>query len=353
MKKASFLIVFSIFFFSLIIVVILFLYASEKPNHQHASFLRKFILDPIQISEVLDVQYNSYYVAGVTKNHIYFGNISGARHLLVSNSSLTDTQHVEMSIEGIDKLEFRRIRVKVDSPYFYISDGTTPAIFRGSLGSWRADRFMYDSAHFMQSIPINSKSYVIRTTSRTTNSTALGKVTNTPPYVKLAHDLLEKQVDGKFCVDGMMHFNKDMNWLVYVYYYRNQFICADSSLNLLYRGNTIDTVSKAKIKLAEIKSENSITVAAPPMMVNKKSCVSGNNLFVNSNLLAKNEDKKKFESSSVIDVYNLKDGKYQYSFYLPKYNKRKLREFQVLGDTLIALYDHYVLKYQLNPKYFI
>ena len=70
-------------------------------------------------------------------------------------------------------------------------------------------------------------------------------------------------------------------------------------------------------------------------------------------MLAKNEDEKKFENSSVIDTYNLRDGQYQFSFYLPKHNEKKMREFKVSGDMLIALYDHYVLKYQFDPKHLL
>lgn len=350
-KNTPIIILCSIVFFGVLVVFILYANTSEKTNHQYNSFQRTFLPKTVDLSSTLDVKYNSYYIAGANANHLYFGNVAGSRHLLLTDLNLADTQHVELKIQGLEGLKFRSIRVQVDSPYFYWSDGSVPAIFRGTLMDWQASRYTYDSAYFMDVIPISSSSFLLRTTSRQSKEFVLGKEANNPPYIQLAPNLLEKQIDGKFCVDGMMHYSKHLNWLVYVYFYRNQFICADSSLNLIYRGNTIDTVSQAKIKVEEIKSDRSLTMAAPPIMVNKKSCVSGGQLFINSNLLAKNEKKEIFEQSSVIDVYDLKNGKYLHSFYLPKHNGMKMREFQVFDDLLIVLYDHYIVKYQLNPDY--
>lgn len=351
-KRTSFLFLSCIFVLGIGAVFILFLYSSEKPNHKFNSFLRLFPENPLKSKKTLDIKYNSYYIAGATRESIYFGNIQATRHIIRTNINLSDTQHIALDIEGLDELKFSSITVHIDSPYFYFADGSTPAIFKGSIKNWRAQRYMYDSVYFMESIPINKTSFAIRSISSSSGEITLGKVTNNPPYVKLAPNLLEKQIDGKFCKDGTLHYNRGLGWLIYVYRYRNQFICTDTTLNLLYKGNTIDTVSWAKIKVTEIESDKSITMAVPPIIVNRSSCVSGKWLFINSNLLAKNEDKNSFENSSVIDIYNLKDGQYQFSFYIPLHNNKKMREFKVFDTTLIALYDHYAIKYQLDLSYF-
>lgn len=224
-------------------------------------------------------------------------------------------------------------------------------MLKGLIGQWHAKRYVYDSAYFTEAVPISPASFIIRSVSRT-NRNFLSKETSTLPHLQIDTTLLAKQVDGLFCTDGMMHFNHDLNMLVYLYFYRNQFICMDTSLNLRYRGKTIDTVSHAQIKVASIRSDNSITLAAPPLMVNKKSATSGQYLFVNSALQAKNETAEAFNTASVIDVYDLRNGIYQFSFYLFDFNEEKLREFKVAGDKLVALYDHYAVIHRLEPKYF-
>jgi hypothetical protein len=153
-------------------------------------------------------------------------------------------------------------------------------------------------------------------------------------------------------VDGTLHFDKETNRLIYLYFYRNQYSVMDTNLNLLYRGNTIDTVSRAKLKIAAIASDNSENLAAPPVFVNKYSCIAGDLLLLNSNLLSKNEDPEIFAKTSVIDVYSLKDRSYKFSFYIPDYRGKKLRGFRVFGKRLFVLFDHYVLSYPLQPYYF-
>lgn len=350
--KTTILMLIGVLIFSIGIVVYSFLYNSDKANYQHTSFNRNFLHDAIQLTSQLDIQYNSYYLAGATQENIYFGNVTAPWKMLMTNTMLSDSQHVKLQTEGQDDFTFHSIYVTVDSPYFYLVEGSIPAIFKGNIVDWYGYRHTYGNAPFLESKPINETSFVMRTISSRSKEFTLGKQMNFHPYVKLAPGLLEKQIDGSFCTDGMLHFNKELGMLVYVYYYRNQFICADTSLNLLYRGNTIDTISQAKITVAKIKSDSTITLSSPPLTVNNKSCVSGNWLFINSNILAKNEGVKDFEHSSVIDVYNLKDGQYQFSFYLPEHKGKKVREFKVYDYMLIAMYDHYVLKYQLDPHYF-
>jgi hypothetical protein len=69
-------------------------------------------------------------------------------------------------------------------------------------------------------------------------------------------------------------------------------------------------------------------LAEPPPIVNKKSTVSEKYLFINSGLKANNEEKELFSEYSVIDVYSVEDGKYQFSFYLPKHRGIKTNKFQ-------------------------
>jgi hypothetical protein len=347
--RKTFILVSVVFFFSLLVIVVLYL-VSDRLNHQHSAFTRLFPPHPVLFDRAIDVQYNSYYIAGATPMHFYLASFTAPLHLLSLNTVSADTQHVRITMKD-DLQRFRSIRVKVDSPFFYITDGVRPALLKGHVGPWHASRYMYDSAYFTEAVPLGPASFVIRSVSRIKGN-FLSKQTNTYPHLRPDTTLLVKQVDGLFCTDGMMHFNRDLNMLVYLYHYRNQFICMDTSLNLRYRGNTIDTVSRAQIKVASIRSDHSVTLAAPPLMVNKKSATSGNYLFVNSALQAKNETAESFNNASVIDVYDLRDGLYRFSFYLFDFNKEKPREFRVAGDRLVALYNHYAVVYRLEEKYF-
>ncbi len=333
------------------IAVVFSLYVkSGKFNRQSNGFVRSFLPSPALPSNVLNIQYNSYYIAGNTRNHIYLGNETAPLHLLVSNTSLSDTQHVNIIVDT--KTKPFSGHLTIDSPYFHITDRISHSFFRGTLNKFKIEQCMHDSLFFDEAVPISNWSFAVRTIKQYTREYTLAKKTFYPSFVKMVPGLLEKQIDGMFCTDGMLNYDPRQSLLVYVYYYRNQYICTDTNLELKYRGKTVDTTSRAKIRVTKIKSENSFTLAGPPIIVNKNSCISENNLFINSSLLANNEKKEIFDNVSVIDVYDLKKGLYKFSFYLSDYKNQKIKNFRVFDNTLFAVAGEYLLTYKLNQAYF-
>lgn len=330
------------------------LYAmSDRTNHRNNSFVRLFPPGVITKSVVFDIKYNSYYIAGTTDENIYLGNLTAPTHLLTINRMLTDTQHVNLKVNFNGRVRLKTLQLKINDPFFYLTDGTTiPGLFRGRIGDWVASRFMFDSVYFNECAVLGHSSLALRSLRSSTGEYELGKLLNDPTHFQFKPNLLEKQVDGKFCVDGMLHYNEELNRLVYLYYYRNQYIVMDTLLNLEYRGNTIDTIRTAKFKVGRIESENAVTMTTRPYMVNKMSTVYGNWLFVNSNSMAKNESETKYNRSSVIDVYDLRTGEYLLSFYLLDYKDTKVRNFRIIEDAIIVLHDHYIIKYDLTNKFF-
>src|SRR5260221_33133 len=344
--------IFSCFAMSIASVAVLFLMSSEMKS-KHNSFLRLFPSHPVLEGNSLDLRVNSYYLAGGTAHHIYLGNYSSPLHVLILNTTLTDSQHVKLNVKGIMDQKFWSVRVKVDSPNFYVTDGAAPRIYKGNVCDWNADRFQYDQEYFLDIEPMNSNSFAIKSLNKNTEESMLGKIASDSPHYQFKPSLLQKQIDGFFCTDGMMHYDKELDRLVYLYRYRNQYMVMDSSLNLVFRGKTIDTISRAKITVATVGSNGSRTMASPPLMVNKRSATFENWLFVNSNLLARNDHPKAFDEGSVIDVYHLINSKYEFSFYLFHYNgKERMRDFGVWGDRLIALFGTHIQEYDLTPNYF-
>jgi hypothetical protein len=338
-----------LFTFSLLSILVLFI-SSREPGREPNGFRRKLSGLVLQEPKVLDIQFNSYYPAGVTADKIYLGNVTAPLHLLAVDSGLTNASRLTIAVQ--EDLRIEATRITIDSTNFYMGDLVSYDFYRGSLGDLTASRYMYDSVFFAEAVPISPSTFAIRTFASDAREYVLARETSYPPHISRVPGLLEKQVDGLFCTDGMLRYDQESNRLVYLYYYRNEFVCMDTALKLIYRANTIDTTTRAKIEVVEIESEKSLTLGSPPLIVNKKSCVSGGLLFVNSNLMANNEYKEKFNDASVIDVYSLADGKYRISFYLPTYENQKIKYFMVHGDRLIAVYAHYLLSYRMNTEYF-
>jgi hypothetical protein len=320
---------------------------STSTNSPKNVFLRLFPPHAVINSKQLDVGLSSYYIAGGTSKNFYLSNYEDPTHILVGDYTLSDTQRVSLSVPDTMIL-VNTTSVAVDSPYVYLVEGATSMILRGGLVDFRMEVVKSPRISSFLAVPVSPSSFVLRTYDEKLKQNILSRVSINSPDIQHAPHILEKQVDGFFCTDGMLHYSHDLARMMYVYFYRNEFICMDTALNILYKGHTLDTVSQAKIKVEEIQSEKQFTMASPPLIVSKTSCVSGNWLLIHSALAANNEDIESFRGNSVIDVYSLKDGQYHFSFYLPDIHGEKVTSFRVFGNMLVAVQDRYLSVYKLN-----
>lgn len=327
------------------------MFLSHDLVHYNNSFVRQFPPHAIDNLDTCDIEFNSYYFAGGTGRTLYLGNYTAPLHALTLNARLDTIQTVNISLKDDSGLAYKFMYLRVDSPQFYLFDGSEPANLRGKVDNWVATPYLPNLAYYADAEPINASTLVIRTTNVNKEYT-LGIERHDNPEVRLVEGILEKQIDGRFCVDGMLLHNREMNLVLYLYYYRNQFLVMDEDLTLINRFNTIDTTSKAKIEVTQLSSSNAKTFSAPPLLTNKKSSTWKNFLFVNSGLMARNEDRNIFDKTSVIDVYDIRNGSYRFSFYIRDFKGHRLKDFAVYGNRLFCIHDRYIISYSLTPKYF-
>lgn len=354
MKRKQFLILGGSALMCVAILMLLYAFSPLTKKMYRGGFERKLAPANDMIErKTFNLGFNSYYIAGITADKIYLGNWTAPLKLVIVNRALTDTSEVKLELVGLDSImEPGSFKLAVDSPYFFVSHGVLPIILRGEIDNWRAKSIMPDSAYFfVEAVPIGGSSFVLRSFSTTNQGYELAKKTTSAPYFSFNYNLLQKQVDGLFCLDGQLGYSKELNKLVYTHFYRNEFIVADTNLNLVYRGHTIDTFSHARVNVTHIESRNQEMLISPPSQINKRSVISGKYIFIESNLLAKNEDVKNFRNGSVIDVYRLADGNYLHSFYINKYKDIPLSHFSVNNNQLVALFGRHLVVYDLNYKY--
>ena len=92
-------------------------------------------------------------------------------------------------------------------------------------------------------------------------------------------------------------------------------------------------------------------MAEPPLTVNNGMIVDGENLFVHSNMMAKNESLERFKSQSVIDVYNIEDGSYRFSFYVEKNDGNQMQDFRANESILVVLFKGLLVTFELPSAY--
>ncbi|MCX2680742.1 hypothetical protein OOZ15_12385 [Galbibacter sp. EGI 63066] len=326
---------------------------SEQKIHRNNAFTRRYLPHPILNKYELPIKYNSYYLAGHSGDTLYLGNTTAPLHLLQVNLNAKDTVHVRIKLNRTD-FPLRTLKVNVQPPYFFVMDGTVPCIFRGSIKNWEADVWMKDKAYFRKAFPVDSNTICINTISSKTQMATLGLIGKSDDdfNIRLNPEILEKQIDGIFDVNGIMTSSSTGKAIGYIYSYRNQFMIMDSNLNLLKRLRTIDTVQKAQIKLTQHTKSEITQMKAPPLLVNKMAAMSERFLFVGSDRLGKNEDKSMLKEASIIDVYDWKKETYEFSFYLYNIKEVKVRKFGVYGRYLVALAGDWLSIYELRNELF-
>ncbi|SDX74784.1 MauE/DoxX family redox-associated membrane protein [Flavobacterium degerlachei] len=333
--------------FSVGAVVVLFV-SSEEIMHHENPFIRRYPHHPIALTHTADLKFNSYYFAGYANDRVYLGNYTDPLHVLSMDTTLQHRQILKIAFDRTD-IPFRMAKVLVRAPYFYLMDGTVPTIFRGDITDWKVRKELKGCPNFTLAEPIDSITIAFRSNSSKNGAHVLGFFSSgRPSKIHCAPQLLQKQIDGIFDTDGMLQYSKELNRIVYVYFYRNQFIVADKNATLDYRGNTIDTVAHAKIKIAYLKGKTERKMAAPPLTVNAHTAICNNLLFVHSKVPGRYENNTLWKQASIIDVYDLKKNAYVMSFPVYKIDNKELQSLFVTSTHLYALIGTQLVIYELN-----
>jgi len=113
-----------------------------------------------------------------------------------------------------------------------------------------------------------------------------------------------------------------------------------------YISHTIDTISSNSVDYTEErKNEKSkISAASARKLVNRDVVLDSKNglLYVISNLKADNETATSFRKNNVIDIYNIYNGKYLNSFYIPKQFEQTIKSLIIQDQFIIVLYKEYM-----------
>ena len=323
----------------------LYAIAIFKKNKSN-SFIRQLPSHIIEGQNSVDLTDNRFYFIGPRDHQILFGRFDRYDQVLAVDEGL------KSKLENIKSDRNFKINQGAlfasDSANLYFADGISGIVRYGILTELLLNKKI-NSPYFSAYIPISNNSFILRCTTKERENVLVKSVIR-PNTLSEHPELLQKQIDGLFCTDGALIKVPNSKWIFYIYYYRNQFICADTNLNLKYRGKTIDTNAHAKIKVSEIKSMKQIELSSPPEYVNLRATANRRYLFIQSALRADNELEQVHKYNAAIDVYAIKDGKYQFSFYLPNFLGQKLSDFKVYDNHLFALYGSYLYKYKLNFK---
>jgi hypothetical protein len=317
------------------------------------AFTRKMLPDHfIKLDKIVDLEVNSYYIAGTAKDNIFLGNHTAPLLLVKFNRDLEKKESIRIQIEGIDEGDtIEPLQANVWETGFALSNGQTGRIVYGKSKPWIAKNLFSDSVYFFTTIVhLKDLDFIVRSYNNITKSYELAKISPNTPHIKFNTSLLNRQIDGLFCLEGTMTFNSYHGTLVYAHRYRNELVLADSNLNLIKRATTLDTISHARVTVSEINDNTSVMSTTPPQQ-NLNCATDGDYIFVNSNVLSKSEDDATLDNKSIIDIFKIQDGSYVGSFYIPYYKSNRINSMLALNSSLITMNGQYMNRYTLKTEY--
>lgn len=321
---------------------------SDKINRHPNNFVRLF--PPHVSAEYFSMKLpaDRFKIAGLMGDNIFLQEKKDIVNVLMLNLHSKSKKIIKLGLERqIENTKHSSFKLYIDSSRFFLISSDLSIIYEGFTNGWKADKVKSTFEYLAEVKPLGGGSFLVRVFNKTYGF-ILGKWTKSSDRLQLFPELLNIQNNEPLSTDGMIHYDSKTSKIVYIHYYNNNITCLDTNFNLLFITKTIDTIAKSKIKTNRTITTGDITMATPPLTVNKRSCVSNGYLFVNSSLMATNENIEYFNRSSVIDVYSLKNGKYKLSFYISPSKGDKLKEFKVDKKMLVVLYEHSLHVYKLN-----
>ncbi|MFH6967760.1 MauE/DoxX family redox-associated membrane protein [Flavobacterium sp. FlaQc-28] len=334
--------------FSTAAIVILYIW-SDRIMHYENPFIRRYPNHAATALAEKDIKFNSYYFAGTSNGRIYLGNSTAPLQLLSFDMTLNNSRIDRITFDP-GKIPFKMVRIAVKDKYFYLKDGSVPVIFRGVTADWKINKKLDGIHYFDQAEPIDSTAVVFRSNNGKNLANILGVFkAGSQKKIEYKETLLQKQIDGVFDTDGKLLYAENPDRIIYLYYYRNEFIVAGKEGDLKFRGNTIDTITKAKIKVSYLENHTVRKMSAPPLIVNANAAVCRNLLFVYSKIKGKHEIGKLWDQACIIDVYDLTKNTYLLSFPVYNIGSQRLKNFVVTPSHLYGLIGSEIVVYDLKP----
>ena len=324
---------------------------ATAPMRQKSGFARQFIYKISQPINIASKDPWTWRISGIRNNIFY---IQGRRPDQIIRISY-DLQHADTLFLPVasDELTLSNFELLVDSSQVWLFAKNVPAISCIGLNSkFKVEQKHFPPANYTRAIKTGPHTFVFRGFDTSLHS---------PDQIFLKGNLLtgslqreqgisERPGDAGISTAGLLHYDTTTHLLLYVFFFSNRFLCLDTNLNLRYRGNTIDTLHALQTRGGSMKSVSAIsyTNVSPSRIVNRANCVADGKLFNYSEIKADNESTQNFIHNAVIDVYDLPDGQYAGSFYIPDHEGEKLQQFRLFNDTLLVLYKHYMATYRLQ-----
>lgn len=331
-------------------VIVALAWVSNNKITTEKGFNRQFnIVNNASIVNTIIKREDITAIGGVSKNRIYF-QTKNPNQLVSTDLELKNDTDIVFDFGKNQRLG-TKFKYIVDSPLAYIFAGNVPAVIVVNIPTKEKKIYQFTNSLFSRGVPISKQTFAVRGFDSLIRTVDQIFMKFDPENSRLYKEdmVSERRNDGGISTDGVLQYDSTTNTLSYVFFYRNEFICMDTNLNVIYKTKTVDTFSILQAKSDSVYQNGDLTYTntSPLRIINGDCCVDQGKLFINSWVKADNESVVNNSQNAVIDVYDLKNGTFAGSFYIPKFKNERMKGFKIVSNLIIVLYKNYIVTYKL------
>lgn len=335
----------------IIVVAILaaLLQFTSRPNERPNGFVRQWDNWIVDSSANLEHFGRFNDICGTTDEYIFL-TTRDPRWLIRLSRTFDRMDSVAFGLPYSQKM-IGASQTVVEPPATYYFSNNFPGVFRGRWDIKRFDTLYQPSTTFTRSARMPPDHILIRAFDPVQPEIQLvQKININSGKIEASNPLFLEQQMGGFDKDGILLYDSLLKRVFYIEQYRNKFYCLDTLLRPIYTGSTIDTfeVNPVEIEWVTIDGERRLMPSKPRTLTNGDCYISGDFLFVRSQLRSDNQTIMEFKKNVSFDTYSTKDGSYEGSFSIPLKGKDPLTSFSVHGSLLIALYGRHIATFKIT-----
>lgn len=322
---------------------------SNAPNRVPNGFERKFLPIESTITYKLEFSTTVRELAGTWGDSLFLMTGEPGK-VYVTNSKLKQPTIIHLEDPKIKSI-IPRFYTTVRYPDVYILGGNAVEYAIGDLKTGKTKKIdLHLNAIFDNPVILDSQ-FVARIMDPKTLNSRFAVIDLNGNILKYEKDISLGGSDGGMVYSGLLKYDAENQQLVNLHYYDNGYEVFTADLKLLRRGNTLDTIYHNPTQV--VVKDGAVAYKHPPVAVNGYSSIHKGYLYIRSKLLADNEDKTQFYTHTVIDQYDLSNGEYAGSFYLPNVSATQIGQFYFIDDNkILAFSDKQVVIYHLRKETF-
>jgi len=328
------------FFITIPIAILAFLYFNTKKHTIQGDFKRSFIYKKVPVIDTIEFS-NKQEIDGICldNNVLWINN----RNAITKYNGVDGKSKVINARYKDDSKPIINFYVQNDSLYYFQANTKTINVINTKDLNQRSLAVTFPVTYF---IKLKNNTFIFL-------ESVIGKASMQVHYKDydnnqetVNQDLFSKEIGSGMKYSGSWTYSQGKNTVFFVPFYDDNILCFNANGSFNYQFKPIDFQNQD----LNIIKENSLFYLSPDAnFIRPSSFSSKASLFISSYVRSKNQSKNQFKKNSTIDVYDNANGKYKYSFYIPKFSGQTAMDFALDDNKILyASYGFNVVQYNLS-----